>query len=118
MIQRLARVWKSRGPYKLLDFSWKLLQDRLPTRHNLFICLIVVAGSSVGCMGCLRHVESVYYLFFLCEVASTLWYKVLERAGIPKPLTNSILGVFEMFRGLGLGKNPLFGLVSILHSIV
>lgn len=35
MLHGFFRVWKSWAPYKLVVFSWKFLQNRLPTRKNL-----------------------------------------------------------------------------------
>ncbi|GAU49947.1 hypothetical protein TSUD_408420 [Trifolium subterraneum] len=32
----LAKVWKSWAPSKVIVFSWKLLQNRIPSRPNLF----------------------------------------------------------------------------------
>jgi len=36
LVSSLTLVWKSRSPPKVAAFAWQLLQDRLPTRCNLF----------------------------------------------------------------------------------
>lgn len=58
------------------------------------------------------------HLFFLCKVASLIWYKVLIWVGLPLPPLCSILGVFEVFQGFVKGKKTCLGLLSIWNLVV
>lgn len=63
MIQGLDRVTKSTRTYKVVVLSWKLLQDRLLDKKNLFRCQIMSIDNCVGCAVYLVHMELVDNLF-------------------------------------------------------
>ncbi|MCH92364.1 cysteine-rich receptor-like protein kinase [Trifolium medium] len=69
--QTLAKVWKSGAPSKAIAFSWQLLQDRIPTRQNLFRRHIIRDPSNILCIFCETTVESVDHLFVTCDLSSS-----------------------------------------------
>jgi hypothetical protein len=71
---RLARMWKSLAPYKIIIFFWQLLQDRVPTRKNLFKRRVIRDQRETICALCGDLVESIDHLFITCDRFSPIWY--------------------------------------------
>jgi hypothetical protein len=53
----LNNIWRSSAPPKVIAFSWKLLRNRIPTRVNLAVRGVQVAGGSLGCILCVGKAE-------------------------------------------------------------
>jgi hypothetical protein len=45
-----SSLWKNPAPYKVVEFSWSLLLDRIPTGDNLAIRHILDPGASLLCV--------------------------------------------------------------------
>lgn len=50
-----------------------------------------------SCLVCTGKMESVDYLFVMCEVIYAVLYRIFRWVTWPRPLQPSILGVFELF---------------------
>ena len=78
-------------PFKINIHSWRLSNNRLPTRFNLDVRGIDL--HSVRCPICDEDVETSQHLFIDCIVASRLWSIIAKWWGIddfPKDLPNLI----------------------------
>lgn len=59
------------GPSKVVVFSWQFLQDRFPSRENLFKRRVIVDLNDVPYPMCGNLIESTSRLFVICDLAST-----------------------------------------------
>ncbi|GAU21373.1 hypothetical protein TSUD_189600 [Trifolium subterraneum] len=64
------------APLKVVVFSWKLLQDRIPSRQNLLRRRVIATPESAICALCGLSGESSVHLFISCPVVSSAWYSV------------------------------------------
>ncbi|GKB71672.1 putative RNA-directed DNA polymerase, eukaryota, reverse transcriptase zinc-binding domain protein [Tanacetum coccineum] len=71
VVDQFATRWNRCVPIKINVFMWRLLLNKLPSRVNLDRRGIDVG--SILCPICQDDVESVYHLFFSCEMAKDLW---------------------------------------------
>jgi hypothetical protein len=53
----LAKVWKSWAPSKVIVFSWQLLQNRIPSRQNLFRRRVITNIDTTLCVLCGSFIE-------------------------------------------------------------
>jgi len=72
-------LWKSRAPTKVLDFSWILLLDRIPTKVNLDKRRLLGNEDSKRCVFCDTYDESTLHLFLHCEIIDKVWREVMRR---------------------------------------
>lgn len=70
-VSSFKNFWKSRIPSKVLAFSGKLLQDRLPTCEQLLKRGITNINMSNSCVFCKEERESAQHLF--CIMQGYLW---------------------------------------------
>jgi hypothetical protein len=72
------KLWKCLAPSKVVAFAWKAIINRVPTKVNL--ALRNVLGSDVPslCGLCNRGEESVFHLFLHCQVANSIWLKLMR----------------------------------------
>ncbi|KAL8482926.1 hypothetical protein ACS0TY_025825 [Phlomoides rotata] len=70
-------VWNKNVPLKIAAFSWKLIQDRLPTMWNLLQRGAFNPNYSTKCRVCGNFDEDTKHLFFDCRLAIVVWKKVL-----------------------------------------
>jgi hypothetical protein len=77
----LQCVWKSWAPLNVKVFSWNLLQDRVPARHNLLVRRFFVDPKGTLCSICGVFVESASAVFVTCPFFSRGWYILLGREG-------------------------------------
>ncbi|KAL8456900.1 hypothetical protein ACS0TY_034944 [Phlomoides rotata] len=76
--EKLNIVWNKVVPSKIKAFTWKVIQDRIPSILNL-----VKRGSfnihfSRKCKTCDVEDEDTQHLFFECSVAKSVWLNVSE----------------------------------------
>jgi hypothetical protein len=100
----LARVWKSWAPSKVIVFSWQLLQNRVPTRQNLFKRRVIRDPDHALCAFCGASMEAVDHLFVTCDFISTVWYYLFRWLGFRFVSQRSTSSVFQGFLGLGLSR--------------
>ena len=60
------KLWKYKVPNKINAFGWRMCQNILPTRENLFHRKVV---EDRRCEACKQEVESVIYVMWKCGVA-------------------------------------------------
>lgn len=68
-----SHIWKSPAPSKVVEFSWKLLHDWIPTKVNLWHKQVLPPDTSVSCVLCEGNAESVNHLFIHCKFAMEVW---------------------------------------------
>ena len=66
--------WNKCLPLKINIHAWRLLLDRLPTRHNLDVRGIDL--DSTRCPVCDDNIETAHHLFVECKVAADIWKMV------------------------------------------
>jgi hypothetical protein len=99
-------------------FSWQLLQDRLPTRHNLWQQGVVGDASASTCVLCGVGPELAKHLFASCSKISHVWYDILRWLGFELVPPRGILGLFEGFLGMGQSTKDRTEWLLIWHTIV
>ncbi|GAU48842.1 hypothetical protein TSUD_186170 [Trifolium subterraneum] len=78
----LPKVWKTWAPSKVAVFSWQLLQDRLPTRQNLWHWGVIGDVSASMCVLCGSGPESDDHLFDSCNQISPILHSILRWLGV------------------------------------
>ncbi|GAU37692.1 hypothetical protein TSUD_164950 [Trifolium subterraneum] len=114
----LPKVWKTWAPSKVTIFSWQLLQDRLPTRKNLWQRGVIGDASASLCVICGLSSESADHLFGSCNQISQVWYGILGWLGVELVPHRSVLRFFEAFLGMSMGRKDKFGWLLIWQTIV
>ncbi|MCH94825.1 receptor-like kinase, partial [Trifolium medium] len=100
----LPKVWKTWAPSKVAVFSWQLLQDRLPTRQNLWQRGVIEDASASMCVFCGLGPESADHLFGSCDHISPIWYSILRWLGVQLVPSRGVLGLFEAFLGMSMAE--------------
>lgn len=67
--------WKSKLPYRVLVFGWKVLCDALPTKDKLQRNHINVGINNL-CLFCYQHVETSNHLFLHCSFSKVVWFGI------------------------------------------
>ena len=82
-----AKLWSIKVPSKIAIFAWRLIRDRLPTRHKLQRRQVQVADTS--CPLCRVEEENAGHLFFHCSKIQPLWWEAMSWINIKgaAPLT-------------------------------
>lgn len=65
--------WKCKDPMKVLDFYWRLLLGRLPTRQQLLHKNIIVGVQGTTYVFCFSQVEYENHVFFSCNFSYQVW---------------------------------------------
>ncbi|KAL8458133.1 hypothetical protein ACS0TY_035862 [Phlomoides rotata] len=76
--KQIGIVWNKLVPMKIAVFSWKMLQDRIPTMKNLLQKGAFNPNFSTKCRMCDSIEEEMAHLFFDCRIAANVWRKVNE----------------------------------------
>ncbi|GAU45061.1 hypothetical protein TSUD_198490 [Trifolium subterraneum] len=114
----LARVWKSWAPSKVIVFSWKLLQDRVPSRPNLLRRRVIRDHRDSFCAFCGASLKSVDHLFVTCDSISPVWYSLFRWLGFRFVSPPSISSVFQGFLGFRVGRKIRLEWLLIWHATV
>jgi hypothetical protein len=105
----LQKVWKTWAPSKVAVFSSQLLQDRLPTHQNLWQQGVIGNATASMCVLCGLWPELANHVFSSCNQISPVWYSILHWLGVEFKPPHSVLGFFEAFLGLGMGRKDRLG---------
>ncbi|GAU11500.1 hypothetical protein TSUD_344900 [Trifolium subterraneum] len=116
--QVLAKVWKSWVPSKVIVFSWQLLQDRIPSRQNLFRRNVITDPHNILCILCGMSIESVDHLFLICDLSSSAWYSIFRWLGIQAVLPRGVIWFFDFFLDIGVGRRGHIGWLLIWHAVI
>ncbi|MCI19651.1 putative ribonuclease H protein, partial [Trifolium medium] len=103
----LPKVWKTFSPSKVAVFSWQLLQDKLPTRQNLWQRGVIGDASVSTCVLCGLEPKSADHLFSSCNRISPAWYGILRGLGVKLVPPRGVLGIFEAFLGIGMSRKDM-----------
>jgi len=76
--QVFKNMWKSAAPSKVVVFGWRMLLNRIPTRDNLELRNVLSSEGSSLCVMCNLKVESALHLFVHCDVACSVWLKLMS----------------------------------------
>jgi len=68
-------VWHKLVPSKVSLFTWRLLQDRIPTRSNL-VSRHVIQPIDNLCVGGCGDIETADHLFIGCNLFGSVWYLI------------------------------------------
>ncbi|GKV37864.1 hypothetical protein SLEP1_g45836 [Rubroshorea leprosula] len=63
------RTWSKLIPTKISAFGWQVLQDRIPTKLNLYKRGIITDPNQLMCGFCGDNIEDANHLFLHCRVA-------------------------------------------------
>ncbi|GKV44689.1 hypothetical protein SLEP1_g51849 [Rubroshorea leprosula] len=88
-------VWNSLIPTKISIFVWQLLQNKIPTRSNLFKRGILKNPEECKCIFYGVENEDSNHLFIHCKIASDLWRDCYKWWGIRTVQDKDCKKVFE-----------------------
>jgi len=95
---------------KVSLLAWRLFQNRLPTKDNLFRRGIIPQEAQL-CMGGCGEIETTNHLFSKCNYFNSVWHRILNWIGIstvePYGISWIILFSFIIYQII-LGDNVLF----------
>lgn len=98
------QVWSGFAPSNVKAFAWRLLLDRLQTKHNLRRRQVIHGPEAVLCPLCNLVEESSDHLFISCPFSTTVWCSVHRWLGISSALPASVKVLFSQFPSLGRNK--------------
>ncbi|KAL8482942.1 hypothetical protein ACS0TY_025841 [Phlomoides rotata] len=75
-LDKLKIVWNKSVPTKIASFSWKVLQDRIPSILNLLKRGSYNPFYSKYCKTCGNEDEDTDHIFFDCTAAKSVWFRV------------------------------------------
>ncbi|KAF1886758.1 hypothetical protein Lal_00045995 [Lupinus albus] len=83
-------LWKSRVPLKVFSFTWRLFQNRIPTKDALLRQGFSSSDSGgILCPFCNEHPESTDHLFSSCSLSYLVWQMIYKWLGISVVLPNT-----------------------------
>ncbi|GKV32323.1 hypothetical protein SLEP1_g40939 [Rubroshorea leprosula] len=89
------RIWSRLVPTKVSAFAWQAIQDRIPTKINLFRRGIITDPNQVLCGLCGESSEDSNHLFIHCRNTCPVWQKCLQWWGISSVMPNTCHESFE-----------------------
>jgi hypothetical protein len=107
------KVWNKFVPLKVVIFVWQILQNRIPSKENLFKRGILTNAASI-CVGGCDSIESTSHLFFECPIAFNIWMNIFRWLGVISVLHNNSIVKFNAFCGVVQGnKRQQLGLSTV-----
>lgn len=99
VLKGLSNVWRSKAPSKIQFFGWRILLNRLATKLNSFR-IDTNLGNSFRPL-CFNTDETLFCLFYSCEVATSIWPHLCCWFGIDLLAeNNSLVALFLYFKNL------------------
>lgn len=74
-------LWRKDTPLKVSVFAWRLFQNRLPIKVNLFRQGVIHNEAKLCVSGC-GSTESFDHIFLLCNQFGKVWYLVRQWLGV------------------------------------
>lgn len=105
-------------PSKVVSFSWQLILDRIPSRHNLLRRGVSLPEGGRGSALYEAPSESSLHLFFECPSVFMVWYEVARWLGWKLVIPLGLAQLLLYFTGLGGGKRVMIGLLLIWHVVI
>ncbi|XP_058726366.1 uncharacterized protein LOC131597705 [Vicia villosa] len=90
----LEVIWKINIPEKIKIFAWRFFINRLPLK-DLLVNRGVSIRSSVDCVFCSNHPETLEHIFFHCQATKAVWVKIYMWLG------NDLKLSLEEFKSFG-----------------
>jgi hypothetical protein len=114
----LNNIWRCLAPSKVIAFSWKLLRNSIPTRVNLAVRGVQVAGGSVDCVLCVGKAEEANHLFMFCDFACGVWSRIFRWLAVVFVLPQNLSNFFDCFVGAASSKKVARGFALVWHTTV
>jgi hypothetical protein len=99
MLNSTELVWNKVVPVKVSVFAWRFMENRIPTRDNLFKRGILNIDAQHCVLGC-GFDETLSHLFFTCDKTHKVWHGMLQWLGIQSVLHNNQVVHAHQFSGL------------------
>jgi len=97
-------IWRKNVPLKASIFGWRLFQNRLPTKANLFQRGIIHSEDQRCVSGC-GEIEMDTHLFFSCSIFGQVWQLVRRWLGVYSAEPSTIVDHYLQFgTSSGLAK--------------
>lgn len=112
------QIWKSRAPSKVVDFSWKLLLDRIPTRINLHKINLLPMESAITCVWCVTEIESSHHHCLHCSLARNIWLELMWWLDFNFITPPNLFVHWECWGGGSMNKKIQKGLRLIWYAVI
>lgn len=109
-------IWNAKIPQKLKHFMWKVCQNILPVKENLFKKRIFQTSI---CPICNMEAKSIEHLFFLCEWVRPIWFG-MQLQVLPRREDITSFHVWLSKRFLDFKQNPasrVFATTAIICTL-
>lgn len=103
---------------KVIVFSWKALQDRIPSKFNLAGRNVWPADTSVLCEWCGSSVETAVHILLHCELAKEVWSKVIRWWNISLIIPPNLFIHWACWSGVETRKKIKKGLGLVWHTSI
>ncbi|KAL8484562.1 hypothetical protein ACS0TY_027024 [Phlomoides rotata] len=91
----LGGIWSKMVPLKVSAFSWRMVQDKVPSILNLQQRGAFIPSFSTSCRLCGSVDEGTDHLFFECHHSRLIWGKIYNWFGIENPAAGTKLVHFK-----------------------
>lgn len=109
----VAGLWRNDVPLDVFVFAWRLFQNRLPSKTNLFRRGIIPFEAQMCVSGCSQQ-EFENHVFLSCPFFGQLWQLVRNWLGVYSADPFNIVDYFYQFAtSSGYGKSRC----SLLHQM-
>lgn len=78
MNKAFCSLWNSSTPFSVKGFSWRCFFNRLPTKKNLRSRCVILPNKYFVCSLCKVVEDNLENLFFMCNVVSVVWRKIID----------------------------------------
>jgi hypothetical protein len=106
-------IWKCTVPSKAQGFAWLVLNDRIPTKANLFRYKILLQPSDRTCLLCGVEEENSIHLLVYCPFARQMWATICQWLNLTFCLPQSCISLLNYFAEVQNDKKLRQGMVSI-----
>ncbi|XP_058726707.1 uncharacterized protein LOC131598090 [Vicia villosa] len=107
------KIWHKAIPSKISCFGWRLFQNSLANKNNLYRRNVNGKGS-IRCIGGCDTVESIPHLFFECLYFSGIWKFVCKWLRISTALHGDSIAHLAQFEGLIGGDKEISSKVRVI----
>lgn len=111
-------MWASPAPLKVVAFAWRVFLNRIPSKDNLALRNVLPPEASLLCVMCDREEESAIHLFLHCEVATSVWLKLMLWLDCRYLIPPNLFVHWECWSLGGTNKKVLKGLWLIWHTTI
>jgi len=102
----------------VVAFAWKALCNRIATKDNLVLRNVLPTEASNWCVLCNRVEESMRHLFLHCEVARSVWLRLMVWMNCYFIIPPNLFVHWDCWCGEGGNKKVIKGLRLVWHTAV